>query len=277
MKLAWATDIHLDCVNDASEKLKLLATKSDNCDSYIISGDITISPLLIQHLQLIESILQKPFYFVLGNHDYYFSDIISTRRRVAQTCNSMSFARYLATVPYIRLKRDVALVGHDGWYDALNGNYNNNEILMNDWIRISDFSVAMRSTSNTQLINKDIIVKIARAICQASVNHIASGIKSAIRDKNSCIIVTTHVPPFKESYNSEKYSSVNFSSVLPWYTSKTMGDMLMQAAKTYPHVKFIVLSGHAHSHYNEDLLNNLNVRVGKSAYGSPQIAGFVDI
>jgi predicted phosphohydrolase len=277
MKLAWATDIHLDCVDDVASKVKDLAVRGSECESFILSGDITIAPHLLQHLEVIESTLQKPFYFVLGNHDYYFSDILSTRKNVANACRVMSFARYLAMIPYVRLTPRVALVGHDGWYDAMNGNFRDSDIIMNDWIRISDFSPAIVPSPGGRMLNKDTIVNISRAICRASVNHIAAGIKSAIRDKHDHVVIVTHFPPFKESYNSTKYSSTNSASILPWYTSKTMGDTLISAARAYPHVKFTILSGHSHSHYDEYLLNNLNVRVGNSQYGSPQIAGIIDI
>jgi hypothetical protein len=56
-----------------------------------------------------------------------------------------------------------------------------------------------------------------------------------------------------------------------------MGDAIFAAAKAYPNVKFTVLSGHLHSHYEQELLNNLTVRVGKSSYGSPQLAGFIEV
>lgn len=277
MKLAWFTDIHLDHVDDVGFVVNRLSNESSKCDSVIITGDISMANTLISHLMLLDDVLEKPIYFVLGNHDYYFSNIRLVRKYVVDACRSMSYARYLAAIPYVRLTGNSALVGHDGWYDALNGNPRSEAMLMNDWIRIQDFSPAIRGNLGSKVIDKNMIIQISQAICIAAVKHIADGIKAAIRDKFTNIIVATHVPPFRESYNADKYRGMDVSDVLPWYTSKTMGDMLMSAAKTYPHVKFTILSGHAHSHYDQDLLNNLNVRVGKSSYGSPQIAGYIDI
>lgn len=277
MRLAWATDIHLDSVGDAYKKSLELSKSSSGCDAFLITGDISVSPLIIDHLRMLEEALQKPFYFILGNHDYYFSDIISTRRRVAQECRTLSYARYLATTPYVGISPGVALVGHDGWYDAMNGDLRNNDIVMNDWLKIADFSSAIRSSFTGKILDKSVITSVARSICKGSIAHISSGIKAAIKDKNSHIIVMTHVPPFKESYNSDKHRGTDSSSALPWYTSKMMGDTLLAASIAYPHVKFTVLSGHTHSNYDNDLRNNLNVRVGKSQYGAPQIAGFIDI
>lgn len=277
MKLAWFTDIHLDHVNDIGTTISGLAHASAKCDSVIITGDISLANMLIGHLMLLDQILEKPIYFVLGNHDYYFSNIRVVRKHVIDACRSMSYARYLAAIPYVKLTNETALIGHDGWYDALNGNPRNDVMLMNDWIRIQDFSPAIKGGLGNRMLDKSMIIQIAQAICVAAVKHVADGIKLAIRDKHKNIIVATHVPPFKESYNSDKHRGLDIADVLPWYTSKTMGDMLLSAAKTYPHIKFTILSGHSHSHYDQDLLNNLNVRVGKSLYGSPQIAGYVDI
>jgi predicted phosphohydrolase len=277
MKIAWMTDIHLDCVGNVQEKLAELATKTQNCEYVVLSGDITVSNALLPHLLMIEDALQKPFYFVLGNHDYYFSDIMSVRRRVVDHCRTSAFARYLSAIPYVKLGPGIAVVGHDGWYDALNGDAARSDIIMNDWLKIDDFSLAIKNSYAGKVLDKSAIIHVSRLICAASVKHIAEGIKSAVRDKHDRIVVVTHVPPFKESYNSDKYKNSDSSSVLPWYTSRTMGDTLLAAAKAYPNVNFTILSGHAHSHYDEYLLNNLNVRVGKSSYGSPQIAGYIDI
>jgi len=277
MKIAWMTDIHLDCTGNVYEKLLNLAEAGRDCECFIITGDITVAPFLKSHLQMIEDALQKPFYFVLGNHDYYFSDIMQTRREVVEFSRKLSFSKYLSAIKYVRLSPETALVGHDGWYDALNGNAFGSDVLMNDWVRISDFSSAIRGSAGGRMIDKGVIVQISRSICAASVKHIAEGIKAAVRDKHTNIIVATHVPPFKESYNSiEKHRGMDAAFALPWYTSRTMGDTLMAAANAYPEIKFTILSGHAHSHYDEYLKNNLNVRVGKSAYGSPQIAGYID-
>ena len=277
MKLAWFTDIHLDHVHDVGTSVASLASSASKCESIIITGDISLANTLIGHLMLLDQVLEKPIYFVLGNHDYYFSNIRTVRRHVVDACRSMSYAKYLAAMPYAKLSNETVLIGHDGWYDALNGNPRNDVMLMNDWIRIQDFAPAIRGSLGSKLLDKNLIIQISQAICVAAVKHVADGIKAAIRDKHKNIIVATHVPPFKESYNSDKHRGLDISDVLPWYTSKTMGDMLLTAAKTYPHIKFTILSGHSHSHYDQDLLNNLNVRVGKSSYGSPQIAGYVDI
>jgi predicted phosphohydrolase len=275
MKLAWTTDIHLDCVNNVNEALVNLARSALDCDGIIISGDISTGKLIVDHLNSLEDVLQKPIYFVLGNHDYYYSDILDVRRRVAMTCRQLSFCKYLGAIPFVKLSPTTALVGSDGWYDAYNGNLGQSEFIMNDWLTIADFQQAVRNNLMGKQINTRIVAQIAREICKASVAHIVRGINSVAQSVEN-IVVVTHVPPFEESYTNGKYQNLPNEHVTPWYTSKMMGEMLKIAAKTYPHIQFTILSGHTHSPFEGDILSNLHVKVGKSQYGSPQIVGYID-
>lgn len=277
MQLAWMTDIHLDMAGDVSNKILSISKSCEACDGILITGDISISNLLIQHLSVLEECLQKPIYFVLGNHDYYGSNIGIVRRNVVNHCNSSSFLRYMSSIPYIKLRDGAYLIGHDGWYDAQNGNPHSDALLMNDWLQIADFNSAIRSSYAGKLLNKNVIIGISQRLAQMAANHIANSIKSVVKSSDH-IVVMTHVPPFKETFNAaEKYKGMSSTDVLPWYTSKIIGDTLMSAAKTYPHVRFTVLSGHVHSHYDDDLLNNLNVKVGKAIYGNPQVANLISV
>lgn len=276
MKIAWATDIHLDCVDDVDAAVSFLNKSSLHSDALILSGDISVSPHLVQHLGIIEEYFKKPIYFVLGNHDYYYSDIISTRKRVVDACRNMQFTKYLGAIPFINLQPGVFLVGSDGWYDAYNGDPAGSDFLMSDWFKIRDFSPAITNVSGKKTLDKEYVVQVARAICFASARHIAQGIQEVASNATQ-IIVVTHVPPFVKSYTDEKYKGMPPQYVVPWYTSKILEELLFSAAKTYPHVRFTIVSGHTHGQYNGDVSQNIHVNVGKSQYGSPQIAGYIDI
>ena len=276
MRFAWATDIHLDCVGNPKIAVEKLATSSERSDGIIITGDISVGPGILPHLRLLEDTLQKPIYFVLGNHDYYSSDIIGTRRKVAEACRFLTFAKYLGALQYVRLDNNTALVGSDGWYDAYNGSPEESQIIMNDWLKIADFQHCIVNSMFGKSIDKSKIIEVSRAISMASVRHVLQGIKIAAQSYDS-IVVATHVPPFIESYSSKKYDTSPPHHLYPWYTSRLMGEMLLSAAKTYPHVQFTVLSGHTHGEFEGDILPNLRARVGKSQYGEPQIAGYIDI
>lgn len=275
--ISWCTDIHLDCAEDPEGSTKKLAYASADADCIVITGDISISPAICTHLKLLDEVIQKPIYFVLGNHDFYFSDFVTTRKKVVDTCRSSSFLCYLSNLPFVRLDQNTALVGHDGWYDAGNGDPAISQFVMNDWIRIRDYLPAHRQLMGGINIDKRQIVNIARSVCSEGVKHVADGIKAAVRDNNETIVVVTHVPPFAESCKPSETKPMRLQDALPWYTSKMMGDMLLRAAQSLPHVKFIVLSGHVHSQYKGNILPNLEVRVGKSEYGTPQLAGIIPI
>ena len=278
MKAAWFTDIHLDCVTDPELHVKNISTQSSGCDIVLISGDISVSHSLTQHLCLLEDALEKPIYFVLGNHDFYFSNISGVRKNVSALCNKLSYSRYLSCVPYIKFGKQTAIVGHDGWYDAGNGNAEISSFIMNDWIRISDFRPAMSPTGSGRIqISKDQIVQIAKSICYPAVAHISTGIKSSIQSGCNNVIVVTHVPPFEQSFVYNPKKGVHAIDAVPWYTSKMMGNMLLSAARACPNVNFTVISGHTHSAFDEKITDNLTAKVGAADYGNPSLAGFLNI
>ena len=78
MKLTMITDVHLNLL-EKDERINfyraLIATDSDGV---MISGDIaeatSIEPILKEM-----TTIQKPIYFVLGNHDYYRCSINDLR------------------------------------------------------------------------------------------------------------------------------------------------------------------------------------------------------
>ena len=273
---AWLTDIHLDCVQNPYTVMQALVKSSREADMLLISGDISVASSLRNHLRIIDEVAEKPVYFVLGNHDYYFGNVSDVRKSVRDTCQTSSYLRYLSNVSFVRLEPGIALVGHDGWYDARNGDYVQSPILMNDWVKISDYSIAHERVPNGIKISKDMIVEVARKLCAGAVQHIAAGIRAASKESTH-ILVMTHVPPFLESYVPDHRKGHDMYNAIPWYTSKAMGDMLYSASKAYPHVKFTVLSGHTHSQFRGNLRDNLEVKVGKSEYGSPQLSGIITI
>ena len=276
MRIAWATDIHLDCVQRAVEAVDKLYNESLGSDCLILTGDISVSPFLISHLQLLDDTLRKPIYFVLGNHDYYFSNIGVTRKKIANACRHMSFARYLGDVSFIRLNKSVCLVGADGWYDALNGNPFAGQFLMNDWVKIENFMPSIRTFPTSKAIDRRIVAQISQNLSRESAAHIARGIKSCINGAEH-VIIATHVPPFAQACLSSKYPIEDVDEISPWYSSRIMSEVILSAARAYPSKNFTVLSGHTHGHFNSKILPNLTARVGKSEYGLPQIADLIDI
>lgn len=278
-KLAWVTDIHLDVLQRADPTFEQFVSfgesiiANDKPECVIITGDISTHDNLIFHLGALERIIDRPIYFVLGNHDFYGSSIDETRREVKIVTGSSQYLRHMATIPYVSLSKKTALVGHDGWYDAGCGNVLNTNFVMNDWAHISEFALA-GALHGGMIPDYSVIVPLAKKLAIEGMQHVANGIKAALK-YHSTIIVMTHVPPFEEVHAANDRTADDGS--LPWYTSKVMGDMLRQAAAANPHARFEVFAGHTHGKADVQLSKNLFCHVGEATYGHPQIQSMIQV
>jgi hypothetical protein len=159
------------------------------------------------------------------------------------------------------------LVGHGGWYDMSYGDPNKSSFVMGDWITIHDF---MPHGAN----NLGAITAISRQRAYLATDHVMKGIKNAVKSGATNIVVMTHVPPFSEvSKHGERSTDID---ALPFYVSKTMGDMLRRAAAAYPQINFTVLCGHTHTKCFLQIEPNMAVHVGGAAYKTPQIQNFLE-
>lgn len=278
-KYAWCTDIHLDHI-DRDDALVAFAESLIKTEppGIFITGDISVAPRLVYHLSVIERVAQRPIYYVLGNHDYYNGEIEPVRKSMRELTNMSQYLKYMPLSPYIAVSQNTALVGHDGWYDAYNGDGAKSRFLMNDWCMIKDFiqnsggHQYMRMMGNVK--DRDLLISQFRRLAHEGVTHVQNGIKAAARFHKN-VIVLTHYPPFAESHIFE--GRVGDSEAQPWFTSKMMGDMLMDASKAYPGVNFTVLAGHTHGKYDGKPAPNLQVHVGGADYGRPVLAGLIEV
>src|SRR5260221_12791077 len=237
MRNAHITDIHLDFLKE--QQILEFATRvaDSGCSGVLLTGDISNTKNLTYHLSILERVIQKPIMFVAGNHDFYGVSIAAVRKSLAELSNMSQFLRYMPTVPYIALSPTTAVVGHDGWYDALYGDWNNSPVMMSDWAQIRQFGDLSGLPLGAQFngrIEKGSIVALSRKLAHEGTMHVHNGIKAAARYHKS-IIVLTHFPPFAESalYHGKQTDP----DYLPWYTSKFMGDMLRDSAKSFPNIR----------------------------------------
>lgn len=267
-RYAWATDIHLDFLGDNNQALIQFGESlvKDGPTGIFLTGDLSVTRKLVYHLSALERIAQRPIYFVLGNHDYYGGAIEPVRQQMKELTNLSPFLRYLPTTPYIRLTDTTAVVGHDGWYDAGYGNWQQSNFGMTDWHAIHDF-LAVNGSKAT-------IVAKSRELAHAGVVHVHDGIKQAVRYHKN-IVVLTHYPPYQESHIHE--GRVGDAHAQPWFTNKMMGDMLRDAAKAFPNVNFTVLAGHTHGKYDGRIAPNMTVHVGGAEYHKPALQGLIDV
>lgn len=79
MRAAWATDVHLEFVEDAPRDAFIAALKDTGADCVLLTGDIGEAASTREHLERIAGALDRPVYFVLGNHDYHGGSIAGVR------------------------------------------------------------------------------------------------------------------------------------------------------------------------------------------------------
>jgi predicted phosphohydrolase len=238
-------------------------------EGVILTGDISLSPLLENHLIALEARLNVPVYFVLGNHDFWDGGFDETRTKVTRLANASRFLKYMGSLPYLSLTPSTIVVGHDGWYDARNGIIDSS-IMMNDWSHIAEFSRAVSPKG----VDLDVIIETSRQQALFSATKMMNGIKNGIRQQRpERVVVLTHVPPFAELHENVRAGAAS----LPWYTSKTTGDMLISAARAYPEVQFEVFCGHSHTRVDRQVAQNMFCHVGGAEYGNPGIQGVIDV
>lgn len=270
-RIAWCTDVHLDHLKSEKEFHDFTSELiKSNPSRIIITGDISTAKNIVYHMSAIEKATQRPIYFVLGNHDFFEGSIIGVRKQMRELVNVSSYLKYMSDpdLPYVGLTETTALVGHDGWYDLQHGHNMTLRFLMNDWRLISEYAGTMIMMRNSQKIDRDKIVDISRKLAHEGASHVQNGIKHASKHFKN-IIVMTHVPPFAES--SRHLGRPSDPEAAGVFTSKIMGDVLLSAAQTYPHINFTVLAGHTHDPFNDLITPNLRCIVGAAEYEHPRV------
>ena len=123
MKLTWVTDVHLNFL-DTEDVEAFFRTLADTLsDAILLSGDIGEAHDVAQFLNALDTAVQRPIYFVLGNHDFYRGSIAGVRAKVEALCSACPNLHWLPKAGVVPLTADTCLVGHDGWGDGRLGDY----------------------------------------------------------------------------------------------------------------------------------------------------------
>jgi Icc-related predicted phosphoesterase len=272
VKIAWATDIHLDFLQREGGRALVQFAFAEplaaaKVDAVVISGDLSLSGMLEDHLRIIDETVKCPVYFVLGNHDFYGSSFGRVREIVAEVCRTSRNLRYLSLEKQpIEITPGLCIVGHDGWYDAYYGRPFTGGLVMSDWLQIEDYARHLHPGPGGTSIDPHGIVSVAREASFFAAEHVSElAAQAALKSKN--VVVVTHVPPFPEAHALG--GKGNNDASIPWYTSKLMGQAIVKVAEQHPHVDFTVLCGH--THHKAKVKNGKNVIcfVGGSEYGEP--------
>ncbi|MCA9408613.1 MAG: metallophosphoesterase [Candidatus Omnitrophica bacterium] len=258
MRVAWLTDIHLNFlkIDQVQEFFELLSQES--VDSYFVTGDIGEADCIVDYLELAVSILKKPIYFVLGNHDFYRGSIKTVRSDIDDFIKTKDQLIWLNKVEYIALTDETALVGHDSWADGRLGNFYGSMVELNDFHLIDELRLEPKKER----------LEAMQALADQAVEHFSKVLPKALENYRK-VIVLTYVPPFKESCWHQGQNSGE--EWLPFFSCKDVGDVLKETMKQHPSSEMIVLCGHCHSLGECQILSNLKVLTGGAEYGSPKL------
>ncbi len=269
MRLAWLTDIHLNFLDDA-ERRRFLKVVSDQADAVAISGDIGESHDITAYLREMDEFVEKPTYFVLGNHDFYRGSISKTRLKVAEVAQESKHLSYLTASGVIELTPRTAIIGHDGCSDTQLGDYDNSDVVLSDHLLIEEVARWYKEG----VLDKAGLRSTLLALSEEAANYVGRALQEAVGDYAHVILVT-HVPPFREAaWYQGKTSSDEY---LPYFASKAMGDVLLDVMHENSQSNLLVLCGHTHGGGEVHVLDNLRVLTGEAEYGDPAIQQVLEI
>lgn len=287
LRLVWLTDPHLNFLRHptAARMFGEYLREETRGEVFLATGDISEAPGLDHHLRELLKGLERPLYFVLGNHDYYKGSFAKSQQVAS------AFATWLDHGEVHKLTENVALVGSEGWYDALYGDPMTSRFGMTDWRDIEDleqlpgspFGVrSMYHRPDGKVVRDVVLDREARQrvidVCRERSREFANSAKERLTKALTSfkrVIFATHVPPFEGATWHE--GKVSDKMWIPWFSSKLMGEALLEVADAHPDRKILVLCGHTHSSGLYSPRENLQVLTGEAVYGSPDVAGILEI
>jgi len=263
-RLAWLTDIHLNFVDLSYVEGLCRRLRDEGTDAVLISGDIAEAPDVGVYLEYLDRQLNRPIFFVLGNHDFYRGGIAQVRSRVADLCAQSPRLHWLNGTGVVELAAETGLIGHDGWADGRLGDYAGSDVLLNDYFLIEELAG----------LDPEARLQRLHALGDSAADHFRKTLPEALR-RFRRVIAVTHVPPFREACWHE--GRVSDDAWLPHFACKAIGDVLVEVMTRNVDRELLVLCGHTHSPGVVQILPNLKVLTGAAEYGRPAIQGWIDL
>jgi 3',5'-cyclic-AMP phosphodiesterase len=264
MKLAWITDVHLNFLDAEDVEAFYRALADTPSDAILLSGDIGEAPDVAQHLNALGTAVQRPTYFVLGNHDFCRGSIAGVCAKVRALCSACPDLHWLPDAGVAPLTADTCVVGHDGWGDGRLGDYHGSNVLLNDFGLIAEFGG----------FDEDPGERLAKlhALGDKAAAHFSSALPDAL-SRFRHVLVVTHVPPFREScWHDGRLSDDNW---LPFFTCKAVGDVLADSMRAHPGpADDGAVRPHARRGRGRSLTEPAGIHRGSGVRGSEGAAGY---
>ncbi|MGA8164164.1 MAG: metallophosphoesterase [Waddliaceae bacterium] len=260
----WLTDLHLDAAKDERINTFFQELIEQNPDAILIGGDISNGVNFLVYLKKLTKLFQRSLYFVLGNHDFYYSSITKIRQMARRACDEWKQIHYLTGSGVVELTPGTALIGHDGWADGRAGNFLDSTIILHDYLLIDELK-NLTPAERQKVLNR---------LGNEAAEELRSVLLKALEDYER-VLVLTHPPPFRESCMYKgKVCDENWA---PHFVCQSIGDMLKEVLVHFPTKQVLVLCGHSHHTADQSPLPNLRVLTGHCELGHPSRQGMIDI
>lgn len=264
MRLAWLTDIHLNFVDQATAERFFASVRESNADAVLLTGDVGEAHDVIPWLERLDDALERPIYFVLGNHDFYRGSILEVRAAASALQSRRPNLIYLTSSGIIPLTPQTALLGDDGWADARLGNYETSLVMMNDYRLIRELAPYSKIDRWEKL----------KQLGDEAAAHIRQLLPEAL-DQYPHVLLATHIPPLREACWHE--GQLSNDEWAPHFTCRAMGDAILEIARRHPTRHLTVYCGHTHSPGLCQPLPNVTIHTGGAKYGQPGVCELIDI
>jgi 3',5'-cyclic-AMP phosphodiesterase len=264
MRLTWLSDIHLNFLRPGELEPFFAAVRAENPDAILLTGEIGEADNVVRYLERMDAELERPIFFVLGNHDFYRGSLFGVRQVVIELMERRPNLKYLTALDVIELTSKFGLVGDDGWADARLGDYEKSYVMMNDYRLIAELAPLSKQDRGPKL----------RELGDAAAEHVRRVLPVAL-GRYPHVLLATHLPPFKEACWHEGQISDN--EWLPHFTCKAMGDAILEIMRLRPEKQLTIYCGHTHSSGICQPLPNVVVHTGGAKYGEPKVQAIIDL
>ena len=257
-RIVWLTDLHLNFVEPATVDQLLSDIEAESPDAVLIGGDVGESHDIADYLSQIARRMERPVYFVLGNHDFYRSSIPAVREMMRGQCEEDQHLVYLTQSEPIALTSSIGLVGHDGWADGRSGDYEQSDVFLSDYALIAELA------GHYELDRRPMLHQLG----DEAAHHIRSVLPIAL-ERFEHVFLLTHVPPVREAcWHEGRISDDNWA---PHFVCQVMGETIVEIMRDRLDRKLTVLCGHTHSAGETRPLENVHIITGGAIYGRPGV------
>jgi len=261
----WLTDLHLDRATAERRESLYEEIRQSESGAVVITGDISTAKHLPLHLRELAAAAEgRQVYFVLGNHDFFWSSFSDVDRCVAGVCRAHDNLHHLGQGEIVDLGDDTVLIGHRGWGDGRMG-WSVQTLARNpDFAAIEDFQGLEHSEAF------ELLGQLGR--------ESASYFRGLLPYALTCyrhVIVATHVPPFSQAAKYDRQACDYLRQ--PFYVNISAGASIMRIAERFPASTVTILAGHTHHAARFQAAANLELLVGGARPGFPGAQGLLQI